>query len=56
MVYATMRAPGCSVDCNLETSLDALVITARIKEPVNKGKRVRESICEPATTTLNPGT
>lgn len=54
-VTASLHAPGCNGGCDLDTSLDAVYVTAVVKEPINKGKRLRETTCTPGTSTLNPG-
>ena len=53
-VNVTMLAPSCNGSpCEIDNTVDA-VVTAVVKEPINKGKRVRESICKPATASVNP--
>lgn len=54
-VNTTLRAPdSCNgSSCVIDTSVDA-VITAVIKEPINKGKRFRETVCTPVTASVNP--
>jgi hypothetical protein len=53
-VTANLLAPSCNgIPCELDTAAD-VTITATIREPINKGKRVRETICTPARASLNP--
>lgn len=54
-VNTTMSAPSCNGDlCEIDyLSENAVVITATVKEPINKGKRTRETVCTPATATVN---
>jgi hypothetical protein len=53
-VTATLLAPSCNGSpCEIDTAQEA-VITAVIKEPLNKGKRFRETTCTPATASVNP--
>lgn len=53
-VNATLPAPSCNgYPCNIDTTVDA-VITAVIKEPLNKGKQFRETTCTTATASINP--
>ena len=52
-VNASLLAPSCKGDlCEIETSVDA-VITATVTEPINSGESFRETICTPATATVN---
>jgi len=52
-VNTTLLAPSCKGDpCEINTSVDA-VITATVKEPLNKGNKFRETICTPVTATVN---
>lgn len=54
-VNTTLRAPNsCNGGtCVIDTTVDA-VITAVVKEPINKGKRFRETVCTPTTARVNP--
>jgi len=53
-VYATLLAPSCNgVPCAIDSTVDA-IITAVVKEPVNKGKQFRQTSCTPATASVNP--
>ncbi|MGD2112201.1 MAG: hypothetical protein PVI50_02360 [Gammaproteobacteria bacterium] len=53
-VNATVLAPSCNgVPCAIDTTAGA-DLTAVIKEPINKGKRFRETTCTPATASVNP--
>jgi hypothetical protein len=53
-VTATLLAPSCGGDaCVIDADVDA-VINAVIKEPINKGKRFRETVCDTATAPVNP--
>lgn len=54
-VNAILTAPSCGNinNCVIDTSVDA-VITAVIKEPLNKGKQLRETTCTPTTSRVNP--
>ncbi len=53
-VYATLLAPSCNgTPCEIDTTVDA-VITAVVKEPLNGGRRYRETTCTPATASVNP--
>jgi len=56
-VYAVLHAPSCRAGdlCAIDTTVPA-VITAVIREPVSRGKKVsyRETECEPATASVNP--
>ena len=56
VTYANIKllAPSCNGDpCDIDTTKDA-VITATVKEPLNSGKRFRETTCTPATASVNP--
>ena len=53
-VNATLLAPSCNGSpCAIDSTVDA-VITAVVKEPLNKGKQFRETNCTPATASVNP--
>ena len=53
-VTANLLAPSCNgVPCDIDTGAGA-DITAVIKEPINKGKRFRETVCKPVTANVNP--
>lgn len=53
-VNATLLAPSCNgMPCAIDTSVDATV-TAVVKEPLNKGNQFRETVCTPATVSVNP--
>ena len=53
-VNATLLAPECGgTPCDIDSSED-VVITAVVKEPLNKGKKFRETTCTPATVSVNP--
>ena len=53
-INTTLLAPSCNgAPCEIDTSVDA-VITATVTEPIDSGKSVRETICTPATATVNP--
>lgn len=53
-VNATLLAPSCNGSpCAIDTTVDA-VITAVVKEPLNKGNKYRETSCAPATASVNP--
>jgi len=53
-VNATLLAPSCNgAPCAIDSSVDA-VITAVVKEPLNKGKQFRETTCTSATASVNP--
>ena len=48
-VNATLLAPECNGSpCDIDTS-EPVVINAVVKEPLNKGKKFRETTCAPAT-------
>jgi hypothetical protein len=53
-VNATLLAPSCNgFPCAIDSTVDA-VVTAMVKEPLNKGKQVRETSCTPAKASVNP--
>ena len=54
-VNTTISAPGCNGDpCEIDyLSENALVLTATVTEPINKGKRTRETVCAPASAMVN---
>jgi len=53
-IYATLLAPSCNgTPCEIDTTVDA-EITAVVKEPLNSGRRFRETTCTPATASINP--
>lgn len=53
-VNATLLAPSCNgTPCAIDSSVDA-VISAVIREPLNKGKQFRETVCTTATASVNP--
>lgn len=57
-INATLTAPSnLSCDQNgacTEVGIDSLAtISARVKEPLNKGKKYRETICTPVDATVN---
>ena len=53
-VNTTMSAPSCNGDpCEIDTLSKSAVFTAVVKEPINKGKRTRETVCAPAKAYVN---
>lgn len=53
-VNATLLAPSCNgAPCAIDSSVDA-VITAVVKEPLNKGKQFRETTCTVVAASVNP--
>lgn len=49
-VNTTMSAPNCNGNpCEVDTLSKSAVIKAVVKEPINKGKTIRETVCAPAT-------
>ena len=56
-VNVPMLAPNdCELDgssCGLVNSGEDAVISAVVREPINKGKRFRETVCTPAKVSVN---
>ena len=53
-INTTLFAPSCNgAPCEIDTSVDA-VITATVTEPIDSGTSFRDTICTPATATVNP--
>ena len=47
-------APSCNgYPCEIDTLSKSTVISAVVKEPINKGKRTRETVCAPAKVYVN---
>ena len=52
-INAALTAPACNgMPCEIDY-LSGAALTALVREPINKGKRYRETVCTPVTATVN---
>jgi len=53
-VNVTISAPSCNgTPCEIDYLSKPAVISATVSEPINKGKRTRDTVCTPATVQVN---